>query len=95
MSRKTKKTKRSTATTSKAAAKPVAVKKGQVWGDNDPRRKRRRLEVIKVATSAYGRYATCRVLTTAEGKKVRYDKITEIRTDRFIPTTKGYRLINS
>ena len=74
---------------------PVRVAVGQVWADNDPRARGRRLIVKEID----GMHAVCTPLTgrdpavnngfvSTPAKRVR------IRLDRFRPGVRGYRLIS-
>ena len=87
-----------------ARKKPITVRPGQVWADNDPRAAGRTLRVEQVNDGV----ATCTILTNSTNAQAALDgedsaltwmpkdtrgRIAEITAARMRPTRTGYRLI--
>ncbi|KXO99066.1 hypothetical protein AXK58_24235 [Tsukamurella tyrosinosolvens] len=66
---------------SAASNNPHGVEKGQVWADNDKRMAGRELRVLEVGDT----HATVTEINDTSGRT------TQIRLDRFKPTSTGYR----
>ena len=66
---------------------------GQIWADNDKRSTGRYLDVLAVHNDGY---TLAKEVTKApDGWKPTTKPPTRIRTDRFRPTSTGYRLIEN
>lgn len=71
-------------------ADEITVKVGQIWADNDKRAGERQVQVLSVDET----HATVRQYHPRDIAFGTTNRLTQIRLDRFRPTSTGYRLVS-